>query len=163
MSGLLIQKGNKMIEELENKSESDLIKEIAGLPEAKIDQVTAEIYLTGTMESLKSGDQDIEIAAPMLRSAVLQRVTRDEGRRGKAVELTIQLLGQIGEREASYLSNYLSDMEADFRKEGRSWFEKKIQLTSELTNLSGSLDRKGLTKEADEVDSFVKEFAAQDD
>jgi hypothetical protein len=152
-----------MTEELEGKSESDLIKEIAGLAGAKVDQVTTEIYLTGTMESLKTGDQDIKDAVPFLRGGVLQRITRDEGKRGKAAELTIQLLGQIGEHEANYLSNYLSDMETEFQEEGRSWFEKKIQLTSELTNLSGSLDRKGLTKEADEVDSFVKEFAAQDD
>ena len=94
---------------------------------------------------------------------MLQRVTRDEGKRKKAVELTTQLLGQVGEHEANYLSSYLSDMETGFQEEGRSWFEKKTQLIADLTNLSNSLDKKSLVKEADEVDSFVKEFAAQDD
>ena len=148
---------------LEEKSERELIKEISDLAGAKLEQVTAEIYLSGVLESLKAGSQDIETAVPFLRGAVLQRVTRDGGKRKKAVELTIQLLGQIGEHEANYLSSYLSDMETEFQEEGRSWFEKKTQLISDLTNLSNSLDKKSLVKEADEVDSFVKEFAAQDD
>jgi hypothetical protein len=152
-----------MTEELENKSESDLIKEIASLAGAKVDQVTTEIYLVGTIESLKTGDQKIEDAVPFLRGGVLQRITRDEGKRRRATDLTVQLLGQLGEREASYLSNYLNDMETEFQEEGRSWFEKKTQLTSDLTKLSNSLDKKGFMKEADEVDSFIKEIAAKND
>jgi len=148
---------------LEEKSERELIKEISDLAGAKLDQITAEVYLSGVIESLKAGSQDIEAAAPMLRRAVLQRVTRDEGKRGKAVELTIQLLSQIGEHEADYLSSYLNDMETELKKEGRSWFEKKAQLIADLTNLSNSLDKKSLAKEADEVDSFVKELTAQGD
>lgn len=148
---------------LENKNESELIKEIAGLVATNLDQITAEVYLSGVIGSLKAGDQAIEDAAPMLRRAVLQRVTRDEGKRGRAVALTIQLLDHIGEREAGYFSDYLRDMEAGFQEEGRSWFEKKNQLMSSLTSLSSSLDDKGLVKEADRVDLFAKEFAAQDD
>jgi len=147
---------------LEEKSERELIKEISDLAGAKLDQVTAEIYLSGVLESLRAGSQDIETAVPFLRGAVLQRVTREEGKRKKAVELTIELLGQIGEHEANYLSGYLGDMETDLQEEGRSWFEKKTQLISDLTNLSNSLDKKNLVKEADEVASFVKEFAAQE-
>lgn len=148
---------------LEEKNERELIKEISDLAGAKLDQVTAEIYLSGVLESLKAGSQDVETAVPFLRGAVLQRITRDEGKRKKAAELTIQLLGQVGEREADYLSSYLSNMESEFQEEGRSWYEKKAQLIADLTNLSSSLDKKRLVKEADEVDSFVKEFAAQDD
>ena len=128
---------------LEEKNEKELIKEISDLVESKLDQVTAEIYLSGVLESLKTGSQDIETAAPFLRGAVLQRVTRDEGKRKKAVELTIQLLGQVGEHEANYLSSYLSSMEAEFQKEGRSWYEKKAQLIADLTNLASSFDKKG--------------------
>jgi hypothetical protein len=148
--------------ELEDKSESDLITEVSDLVGEKFGAETAKMYLAGVMENLRSG-QEIKYTAGHLRGYFLQAITRDEGKRRKAADLVVQLLGHIGESEASYFSNHLNDMEAEFQEEGRSWFEKKTQLISDLTKLSNSLDRKNLMKEADKVDAILEEFAAQDD
>jgi hypothetical protein len=153
----------KMIKKSEGRAEADLIRDISSLAERKVDQVTAEIYLTGVMKALRAKDQDIETATPFIRGSLLQRITRREGKRKKAVELTIQLIGYVGEYEAAYLSDFLSRMEADFQDEGRSWLEKKTQLISCLTKLSNSLDGKSLTKDADKVDLIARELISQDD
>jgi hypothetical protein len=148
--------------ELEDKSESDLITEVSDLVGDKFGAETAKMYLAGVMENLRSG-QGIKYTAGHLRGYFLQSITRDEGKRRKAADLVIQLLGLAGEDEANYFSNFLNDLEADLQEEGRSWFEKKTQLISDLTKLSDSLDRKSLVKEADKVDAILEEFAAQDD
>ena len=151
-----------MFEELEDKSESDLIAEVSGLVGEKFGTETAKMYLAGVMENLRS-DQGIKYTAGHLRGYFLQSITRDEGKRRKAADLVVQLLGHIGESEASYFSNFLNDLESELQEEGRSWFEKKTQLISDLTKLSNSLDKKSLMKEADKVDAILEEFAAQDD
>jgi len=151
-----------MFEELEDKSESDLITEVSELSENEFSQESAKWYLEGFIKNLRSG-QAIESLAGHLRAYFLQYITRDEGKRKRAADLVIQLLGHVGEDEAKYFSNYLNDMEAKFQEEGRSWFEKKTQLISDLTKVSNSLDSKSLMKEADKVDAILEEFAAQDD
>jgi len=147
---------------LEDKNENKLIEEISNLAETELEKSTVKLYLVGVIESLKTEDQKIEDAAPFLRGAVLQRVTRDEGRRSQATDLTIQLLGGIGEHEASYFSDYLSALENNLQKTGRSWFRKKSELISDLTSLSRSLSSKKLEKEADYVDALVKDISGLD-
>jgi len=151
-----------MIKKLGSKSEADLITEVSSLAEAEIDQATVKFYLENTMDQLRHGGKSIELAAGPLRGWVLQRITRDEEKRRKAADLVIQLLGYIGDSEAEYFSNHLNNMEAEFQRDGKSWF-KKAQIISDLTNLSNSLDKKNHMKESDEVDSFIKEIATQDD
>ena len=148
--------------EPEGKSESDLIAEVSQLVGEKLGTETAKMYLTGVMENIRSG-QGIKYTAGHLRGYFLQNITRGEGKRRKAAGLVIQILGRAGEGEADYFSNYLNELEAELQEEGRSWFEKKAQLISDLTKLSNSLDSKSLMREADKVDSILEEFAAQDD
>ena len=107
--------------------EGKLILEISNLAIPQNPQIDTADFLKDVLRSLRTNNKDIGLATTLLKRFVLQAITRDDGKRKRAAELTVELLGCVGKGEADYFSDFLSNLEKSLEKEGRSFFSKRIR------------------------------------
>tara|TARA_Y100001970_G_scaffold290727_1_gene425491 strand:+ start:2845 stop:3198 length:354 start_codon:yes stop_codon:yes gene_type:complete len=111
-----------MLDKISN--EEELILEISALASKFSSPKVIETFLRDTLEFVRKDKQDMKLTVMLLRRFVLQTITRNNGKRKKATELTTELLRCVGEYEANYFSNFIANLEKDLQEQGRSFFVK---------------------------------------
>ena len=113
--------------------EQDLIiKAISDLIECSEKRKSAKTFLEGIAISLEDNEvfndnygYNIKTISRIATNFFLRSITRLDGRRAKAAKLLINLFEVSGKDKAKHLIGYLTDLELEINKEGKSFFEKR--------------------------------------
>lgn len=105
------------------KFEEKIVEEISSMSSIQPYEVTRK-FLLDSIVSFKDRSSRIEDFVYLLRIMVLQPITRSGGERLRAKNMLIKLLEYVGKHEAHCFAKYIDELEAEAKKQGRSYFEK---------------------------------------